>query len=214
MSGIYKIKNVSTIISIAGQKQSCYFCLEQGHSLKDCPVKNLSCNKCKHKGHHESKCSLLERLKANEREKINYDDLILEDDDEIKTTEKNILTPAISSQQQDPSVVNHAIDNFLTAFSNQLTNSTSSQQTDQHLNNTNDKNKPDKAQKIKKKFTTSTPSENKTFKNIPSVSKPAVILITDINGTKQIKRTLASPGETNSGGRTKSLKDDEEVFDL
>ncbi|RNA39600.1 hypothetical protein BpHYR1_001478 [Brachionus plicatilis] len=69
------------VVSIAVQKQSFYFCNDEGHNVAKCPVKDSICGNCQQKGLLTQNCSLAEKLKSLERQKIDYNDLYLNEDD-------------------------------------------------------------------------------------------------------------------------------------
>ncbi|RNA02670.1 hypothetical protein BpHYR1_000416 [Brachionus plicatilis] len=81
IAGPIQVAQIRTIITIAGQKPSCYFCMEQGHSVKECKLKQTACSNCHLTGHCAAKCNIVERIKSMERSKVDYDDLFIEEED-------------------------------------------------------------------------------------------------------------------------------------
>ncbi|RNA17470.1 hypothetical protein BpHYR1_022295 [Brachionus plicatilis] len=71
---------LKTSITISGQQQRCFFCLDPNNTIKNCPIKKLECTNCKLKGHPAIKCSMAEKIKSMEREKIDYTELAVDDD--------------------------------------------------------------------------------------------------------------------------------------
>ncbi|RNA15752.1 hypothetical protein BpHYR1_033513 [Brachionus plicatilis] len=66
---------LKTNITISGQSQRCFFCLDQYHTIKSCPLKSLECSKCKLKSHPAIKCSMAEKIRSMERSKIDFSEL-------------------------------------------------------------------------------------------------------------------------------------------
>ena len=95
-------------------------------------------------------------------------------------------------------------------FGHQLTSSSSSQDLiqNQKTPKVNLNLASEKAQKKNKILVTSTPQENKPFKNVPSVNKP-LVLVQETNGRK---RSIAATGEQLSNERKKSLVEEDELF--
>ena len=106
---------LKTNITISGQKQRCFFCLDPNHTIKNCPVKNLECTNCKMKGHPAIKCSMAEKIKSMERDKIDYNDLAVDDD----------LPPLAYPEDGDNLEENnqtehHTLDSFIETFEPRL----------------------------------------------------------------------------------------------
>jgi hypothetical protein len=74
LTGYSKVNGLKTLITIAGEKNKCFFCNNKEHAIKDCPLKSLKCTKCNNRGHTSDKCSLANRLQALERNKVDYND--------------------------------------------------------------------------------------------------------------------------------------------
>ena len=98
ITGPIQVAHIRTIITIAGQKPSCYFCMEQGHSVKDCKLKQTACSNCHLIGHCAAKCNIVERIKSMERSKVDYDDLFIDEEDE----ENKIYKPHADNKSAKP----------------------------------------------------------------------------------------------------------------
>ena len=104
MSGAVNFFGLKAIILVAGQKDKCHFCAQEGHILKNCPLKSLECGNCKQKGHVQAKCSIAERLKALSRNQIDYSDfesadlLVEKEPDPIQQMQKAQHDLAIEEQ--------------------------------------------------------------------------------------------------------------------
>ncbi|RNA29072.1 RNA-directed DNA polymerase from mobile element jockey-like [Brachionus plicatilis] len=81
LSGPTIMYGLKCVVSIVGQKQKCYFCDEEGHNIAKCPVKDSTCERCKQKGHLTQKCSIAEKLKSLERKKVDYSELLVEQEE-------------------------------------------------------------------------------------------------------------------------------------
>jgi hypothetical protein len=89
--GVKAINGQRFIIQMLGHK-NCFLCGQTNHIKKDCPRKDLKCNKCKERGHEEAECTIARRLF-----KSNFEELCrLEDDDEGDG--ESIVTPKPTSE--------------------------------------------------------------------------------------------------------------------
>ncbi|RNA35898.1 hypothetical protein BpHYR1_048556 [Brachionus plicatilis] len=84
LSGPTVMYGLKCVFNIAGQKPKCYFCNDDGHNIAKCPLKHSICGKCQQKGHLTQKCSLAEKLKSLERNKIDYSDLFINESEETE----------------------------------------------------------------------------------------------------------------------------------
>ncbi|RNA21145.1 hypothetical protein BpHYR1_028508, partial [Brachionus plicatilis] len=77
---VFTVFGFKTNITFSGQSQRCFFCLDQNHTIKSCPLKSLECSKCKLKGHPAIKCSMAEKIRSMERSEIDFSELTVEED--------------------------------------------------------------------------------------------------------------------------------------
>jgi hypothetical protein len=124
---------LKTLITIAGEKNKCFFCNSLEHSIKDCEVKKLTCNKCNNKGHTSEKCDLSERLKALNRAEIDESDYVLVENSGQTAVENGTsssgqhinsdLSNDETIQQQQGQTNTEAISNEAMILSNEVSNS-------------------------------------------------------------------------------------------
>ncbi|RNA26301.1 hypothetical protein BpHYR1_025358 [Brachionus plicatilis] len=102
LSGPANIFGLRCAVSIVGQKPKCYFCDDENHNVAKCPVKESLCERCHQKGHMTHKSTIAEKLKSIERQKIDFRELYIEQE-EIQTNtdenvDKNPKNPRISTK--------------------------------------------------------------------------------------------------------------------
>ncbi|CAF0903622.1 unnamed protein product [Brachionus calyciflorus] len=140
MVGPTTVFGLKTNITIAGQKQRCFFCLDPNHTIKHCPLKSIECSKFNLKGHPAIKCSMAEKIKSMERNKTDFSDLFVNDEIPPLSLQEDeqsneILIPVTSAAQVEASnedgffETNRAIQNLL----QNLATSSFSPQTDEDM---------------------------------------------------------------------------------
>ncbi|RNA30003.1 hypothetical protein BpHYR1_010286 [Brachionus plicatilis] len=66
------------------------FCDDENHNVAKCPVKESLCEKCHPKGHMTHKCTIADKLKSIERQKIDYRELYIEQEEIQTNTDSNV----------------------------------------------------------------------------------------------------------------------------